>query len=203
MFAGFSNQSPLLTMTLTKLYYDNIFWAIGINIEWQWRRNNFSSKSNLCPSRHFLWKCFTLRILWVLVFCCAKFHKSLWEEFLQEGYKLYVNWRPDLMHTNLPPFGGFWKVFITHLFCKWPLYTLQPAKRKYTGAISKKHENMWISKTQCWALFVISKATFTKTAIKPKFVDRFSLKKFSAAIDQRTVKYLNFVSIENFLSCLT
>ena len=45
-----------------------------------------------------------------------------------------------------------------------------------------------IGKTQCWALFGFSKATFTKTAIKPKFVDRFSLKNFSAAIDQCTIK---------------
>ena len=37
--------------------------------------NSFSSKSNLSPNRPFLWKWFTLRILWVLVFCCAKFHK--------------------------------------------------------------------------------------------------------------------------------
>ena len=29
---------------------------------------------------------------------------------------------------------------------------------------------MWISKTQSWALLVFSKVTFTKTAIKPKFV---------------------------------
>ena len=63
-----------------------------------------------------------------------------------------------------------------------------------------------ISRTQCWTLFVISKATFTKTAIKLKFVDRFSLKNFRAAIDQCTIKSLNVVSIENhenFLSCLT
>ena len=40
---------------------------------------------------------------------------------------------------------------------------------------AKKHENMWISQTQCWALFVICKATFMKTVIKPKFVDGFSL----------------------------
>ena len=56
--------------------------------------------------------------------------------------------------------------------------TLQPAKGKYPCAISKNHENLWISQTQFWTLFVISKATFTKTAIKPKFVDRFSLKEF-------------------------
>ena len=47
-------------------------------------------------------------------------------------------------------------------------------------AFEKKiHENMWISKTQCWALFRFSTATFTKTAIKPKFVDTFSLKNWS------------------------
>ena len=60
-----------------------------------------------------------------------------------------------------------------------------------------------ISRTQCRTLFVISKATFTKTAIKPKFVDRFSLKNSRAAIDRCTIKSLNFVSIENFWSCLT
>ena len=47
--------------------------------------------------------------------------------------------------------------------------------------------------------FCNSKATFTKTAIKPKFLDRFSLKNFSAAIDQCTIISPNFVSIENFL----
>ena len=42
-----------------------------------------------------------------------------------------------------------------------------------------------------------------KTAIKPKFVDRLSLKILNAAIDQCTIKSPSFVSIENFLSCLT
>ena len=49
--------------------------------------------------------------------------------------------------------------------------------------------------------FVISKAAFTKTAINPKFVDRFSLKNFSTAIDQCNIKSPNFVSTENFYSC--
>ena len=30
-------------------------------------------------------------------------------------------------------------------------------------------------KTQCWAVFVISKATFKETAIKTKFVDMYFL----------------------------
>ena len=33
-------------------------------------------------------------------------------------------------------------------------------------------------------LFVVSNAIFTKTAIKPKFVDRFSLKNVNAAISE-------------------
>ena len=33
--------------------------------------------------------------------------------------------------------GCFRKGFITHLFFKWPLYTLEAAERKYTCAISK------------------------------------------------------------------
>ena len=51
------------------------------------------------------------------------------------------------------------------------------------------------------ALFVISKVSLTKTAIKPKFVIRFSLKNFSAAIDQCTIKSPKFSSIENFVGC--
>ena len=57
--------------------------------------------------------------------------------------------------------------------------------------------------TQCWALFVISKATYTKTAIKTKFVDRFFKNFFITLTDHCTIKSPNFVSIENFLSCLT
>ena len=51
------------------------------------------------------------------------------------------------------------------------------------------------------ALFVISKVSLTKTAIKPKFVIRFSLKNFSAAIDQCTIKSPKFSSTENFVGC--
>ena len=45
------------------------------------------------------------------------------------------------------------------------------------------------------ALFVISKVSLTKTAI------RFSLKNFSAAIDQCTIKSPKFSPIENFVGC--
>ena len=110
--------------------------SLAINIAWQQHHNRFSSKSNLSLYQHFLWKCFSLQILWVLVFCCVKFHKNLYQEFqdisefLQKGYTFCMNWRQDLMQTNLLLFGCFWKVLITHLFFKWPLYTLQMAKCK-------------------------------------------------------------------------
>ena len=47
------------------------------------------------------------------------------------------------------------------------------------------------------------KATFTETAIKTKFVDRFFLNFFCTLIDQCTIKSPNFLSIENFWSRLT
>ena len=45
--------------------------------------------------------------------------KYLW--IFQKGYKLRMNWRLDLIQTNLLPFEGFRYVFINHSFCKWPL----------------------------------------------------------------------------------
>ena len=50
----------VLYIDSTLLWY--YFWAIGINITWQWRHN----KSNFCPYGNFLLKCFTLPFLWVL-----------------------------------------------------------------------------------------------------------------------------------------
>ena len=50
--------------------------------------------------------------------------------------------------------------------------------------------------------FCNSKATFMKTAIKTKFINQFFKNFFSTVIDLCTIKYLNFVSIENFYSCL-
>ena len=76
----------------------------------------------------------------------------------KKRYALCINWRLDLMQTNLLLFGCFRKVFITHSFCKWPLYTLQPASR--LERFRNWHENVWISKLQRWALFVISKKVF-------------------------------------------
>ena len=53
---------------------------------------------------------------------------------------------------------------------------------KKNPASAPEPPNVNHCKTQCWTLFVIAKATFSKTAIKPKFVDRFSLKNSTATI---------------------
>ena len=56
------------------------------------------------------------------------------------------------------------------------------------GRFRKARNHVNRGKTQCWALFVTAKAAFTKTAVKPKFDDRFPLKNFSAAIDHCAIK---------------
>ena len=72
--------------------------------------------------------------------------------------------------------------------------------RSHWTQVLARFRNTWKRRnqgeTQCWALLVISKATFAETAIKTKFVDRFFWNFFSTLIDQCTVKSPNFVSIE-------
>ena len=53
----------------------------------------------------------------------------------------------------------------------YTLYNRLNASRCARFRKIRKHVNR--GKTQCSALFVIFKATFTKTAVKPKFDDRF------------------------------
>ena len=119
-------------------------------------------------------------------------------QFLKKG--INYAWAEDwtLCRPILLFFRYFRKVFITHSFCKWPLYTLQSAERKSLARFRKTRKRVNRGKTQCWAVLVISKATFTKTAIKWKFDDRLSFKNFSTAIDQSTLKFPIFVSIETF-----
>ena len=66
-----------------RLNYGIIFWAIGINITWQWRQNSFSFKNRISALIDLNFgnalRCAIL--LWVLFFRCAKFHRHLWEEF--------------------------------------------------------------------------------------------------------------------------
>ena len=95
------------------------------------------------------------------------------------------------MQTNLLLFGCFRKGFITHLFCKWLLYTLEAAEHKYTCTVSKH-----MSKMQCWALFVISKATFMETArpsllLNPRFRVDWKLLKLSNMVQ----KWVNIESM--------
>ena len=95
-----------------------------------------------------------------------------------------MNWRLNLILKKLLLLDASEKFLSLIHFVKdtQKLYNRLKASRLARFLKTRKHVNQ--GKTQCWALFVISKATFTKTAIKPKFVDRFSVKKFSAKIAQ-------------------
>ena len=90
-------------------------------------------------------------------------------EVLKNGYKLCINWRLDFMQTNLLLLDVFRKVLSLIRFANDPytLYNrLNPSR--LTGFWKTwKHANR--GKMQCCAPLVISKATFMKTAIKPKF----------------------------------
>ena len=86
-----------------------------------------------------------------------------------KGHKLCMNWRLDLMQTNLLLFGCFRKIFITHSFYKWPSYKLYNRLKSSTRLVwfRKPQKRVNEGKKQCWAFFLSSRATFTKTAIKP------------------------------------
>ena len=77
---------------------------------------------------------------------------SRYLEIFIKRYKLCMPWSLHFMQTNLLLFGCFRKSFISLLFCKLPLYTLQAAERKYTWAIPKQMKTHESGKTQCWAL---------------------------------------------------
>ena len=87
-------------------------------------------------------------------------------KFFKMGINYAMNLRPDFMQTNLLLSGCFHKGFTAHLFCKWQLYTLYNrinASRLVRFWKTRRHVNK--GKTRCWALFVISKATFTKQGL--------------------------------------
>ena len=160
---------------------------IGINITWQCRHNSFCFKSNSSPHRPELWKCVTLRILWVLLFRYTEFHRNLCEQFrdileiLQKGCKLCMSWKLE--------FAISW--MITERFYHSLVWQNQ-LNLSRLARIRKRGKRVNLGKTQCWALFVISKGTVTKTAIKPKFDDRFS---FKISVIQCTIKCPIFMSI--------
>ena len=127
-----------------------MFWAVGINVTWQWRHNGLSSKSNFSPVRHFLVKCFTLRFLWINAFCFAQFHKNLSEEFRDILELLYK--KGIIMHAlktglnadKFATFGCFWKGFITQFVLQM---TLVHSKGSWTQVHMRNfetHKDVWI-----------------------------------------------------------
>ena len=109
--------------------------------------------------------------------------------------------KTGLFADDLLLFRCFRKGFIAHWRFPNDPYTLYDwvnASRLQRFRKTRKHMNR--GKTRSWAIFVISKAAFTKTVIEPKFDDRLFLKNFSAAIDQCTIYSPIFVSTK---SCLT
>ena len=79
-----THVSHLYHTTITQLYHNIIFGGSEyISCD---NDVSFSPNSNFSPYQH-IWKCFTLRILWVLV-CCGKFHKK---SVRGKVYKLCMN----------------------------------------------------------------------------------------------------------------
>ena len=166
--------------TETKLSYGIIFWAIGINVTWQWRHNGLALNRISALFGIFFWNALRYVFFAWMSFAVRSFKKIYHRNFEVSWnfYKEGINYACtglDLMQINLLLFGCYRKGLITHSFFKWPLYTLEAFKRKYSRRAwfrkTRKHMNQGI--TQYWALFVISKANFTKTAIKTKFVNKF------------------------------
>ena len=144
---------------------------------WQWCHNSLSSKSNYCPYQHFLWKCFLLRILGVLVICCVKFHKNLLEEFRQfetslNSYKKVINYAWTEAGLNADKFATFWR------FSKKCLSLIHFANDVYTlynwlsaSKLARFLKNMKTCESvKCNAELFLSFQRL-KTAIRPKFVN--------------------------------
>ena len=131
-----------------------------------------------------LWKCFSLFAAHTLGAClplCEVPQQISWN-FLKM-HLLCMNWRLDFMQTNWLFFDVSGKVLSLIRFANDPYTRLNRINASRFAPFRKTRKHVNRGQTQCWALFVISKATFTKTAIKPNLDDRFSLKNFDAAID--------------------
>ena len=115
-------------------------------------------------------------------------------------YKLCMHWRLDLMQTNLnlllnaDKFATFW-MFSLIRFANDPYTLYNPLNASRLARFWNTWKRMNQGK-KCCALFVISKASFTKTAIKTKFFDRFFKNFFSTLIDHCNT---NFVLIAVFV----
>ena len=108
-----------------------------------------------------------------------------------------MNWRQDLMQTICYFLDVSEKLLSLTCFSNDldTLYKWLNVRRLVRFWKTWKHVNQ--GKTQHWAVLItlISEASFTKTVIKPKCVDRFSSKFFRAASDKCTIKFPNFMSI--------
>ena len=106
--------------TQTKLYYDIIFWPIGIlrgnDVTIVLALNRISALIDL-QFRHAL-RCAYFGCLFSVMRSftdiCERAGVRGILEFLMKRYKLCTNWRLELMQTNLLPFGCFRKSFIAH-----------------------------------------------------------------------------------------
>ena len=103
-----------------------------------------------------------------------------------------MQWTLDLMQTNFHFLDVSEKVLALIRSLNDPLNARTLARFPNTW------KRMNQGKTQYQALVVTSKANFTKTAIKTKFVDKSFYNFFSTLIDQCTIKSPSFELIENF-----
>ena len=119
--ASFSLWNCLLrNLTLFNQPIQRGFWRNLRYILYSMVKESMSLKKNFC----------------IFFPLCEVSQKSMWKSISsryllisKKGYKLCMNWRLEFMTINLLLFGCFRKGFITHSFCKRPLYTLQLAKR--------------------------------------------------------------------------
>ena len=139
----------------------------------QCRHNGFSFKSNFIPHQPELWKWFTLRIL----------PSSEVSQKSIRGISRYLAVSTKITHelkTGLKAEKIFYfldvsgKVLSLTRFANYPNTLYNQLNESRLQAFRKTWKHVNLGKTQCWALFVISKATLTKTAIKPKFDNKFS-----------------------------
>ena len=106
--------------TQTKLYYDIIFWPIGIlrgnDVTIVLALNRISALIDL-KFRNALRCAYFGRLFSVMrsfTDICERAGVRGILEFLMKRYKLCTNWRLELMQTNLLPFGCFRKSLIAH-----------------------------------------------------------------------------------------
>ena len=95
------------------------------------RSKSFSSKSNFCRYRHFLWKLFMLRVLFPVVRSFTKIYNR--------NFEISLNfYKKGIMHElkaglNADKLASFWmcpKRFYHSFVLQMYFCTLQPAKHK-------------------------------------------------------------------------